>query len=144
MSDLTKIQKHQLEREKLREESAKAEEAQAEIDLAALLDAETEHGEGAVASIRFRGYRRGSPTLAIVIAPERAHYREYLKNVRTGKSDTAKAEASERLGESCMIYPPHGSEMRQKLLEARPGVFVVAGIETAKLAEGRIEGEKKD
>lgn len=141
--ELTKIEKLKIEREKLRAEAAKAEAAQAEIDLAALLDAEREHGEGAVRSIVFRGYRHGTPTMAIVIAPSRAHYREYLQNVRGGKNDTAKGEASERLGESCMIYPPHGSPMRRALVEARPGVYVVAGIEVAKLAEGGLEEEKK-
>lgn len=140
----TKLELLQERREALRVEEAQAEEAQAEIDFAALVSAEEEHGFGSVRAIRFKGsYKRGTPTMAIVIAPERAHYREYLKNVRAGKNDTAKAEASERLGESCMIYPPHGSEMRSAMLAARPGVYVVAGIEVAKLAEGRIEDEKK-
>ena len=140
----TKLELLQERREALRKEEEKLEAAQAEIDFAALVSAEEEHGFGSVHSIRFKGsYRRGSPTMAIVVAPERAHYREYLKNVRVGKNDTAKAEASERLGESCMVYPPHGSEMRAALLAARPGVYVVAGIEAAKLAEGRIEDEKK-
>lgn len=146
MSDeKTKLELLQERREALRKEDEKLEAAQAEIDFAALVDAEEEHGFGSVRAIRFKGaYKRGTPTMAIVIAPERGHYREYLKGVlRSGKNDVAKGEAGERLGESCMIYPPHGSEMRAALLAARPGVYVVAGIEVAKLAEGGAEEEKK-
>ncbi len=140
---MTKLEELKAKREALREAEEMLEAEQSEIDMAALVSAEEEHGFGSVRAIYFRGYRRGSPTLAIVIAPERGHYREYLKNVRGGKTDTAKGEASERLGESCMVYPPAGSEARRAMLQARPGVYVVAGIEVAKLAEGGIEEEKK-
>lgn len=140
---MSKIEELQAKRAALRAEEEAAEEMQAEIDLAALVSAEEEHGFGSVRAIRFKGFRRGTPTMAIVIAPARGHYREYLKNVRGGKNDAAKGEASERLGESCMVYPPHGSDMRRAMVEARPGVYVVAGIEVAKLAEGGIEDEKK-
>lgn len=140
----TKLELLQERREALRAEDERLEAEQAEIDFAALVDAEEEHGFGSVRAIRFAGsYKRGTPTMAIVIAPERAHYREYLKSVRTAKNDSVRGEAGERLGESCMLYPPPDSEMRRALLAARPGVYVVAGIEVAKLAEGAAGEEKK-
>lgn len=140
----TKLELLQERREALRAEDERLEAEQAEIDFAALVDLEEEHGFGSVRSIRFTGsYKRGTPTMAIVIAPERAHYREYLKAVRTAKNDSARGEAGERLGESCMLYPPPDSEMRRALLAARPGVYVVAGIEVARLAEGAAGEEKK-
>ena len=140
----TKLELLQERREALRAEDERLEAEQAEIDFAALVDLEEEHGFGSVRAIRFAGsYKRGTPTMAIVIAPARGHYREYLKNVRGGKNDAAKGEASERLGESCMVYPPPASEMRSALLAARPGVYVVAGIEVARLAEGAAGEEKK-
>ena len=140
----TKLELLQERREALRAEDEKLEAEQAEIDFAALVDLEEEHGFGSVRAIRFAGsYKRGTPTMAIVIAPERAHYREYLKAARTAKYDTVRGEAGERLGESCMLYPPPDSEMRSALLAARPGVYVVAGIEVARLAEGAAGEEKK-
>ena len=89
---MSKIEELQAKRAALRAEEEAAEEMQAEIDLAALVSAEEEHGFGSVRAIRFKGFRRGTPTMAIVIAPARGHYREYLKNVRGGKNDAAKGE----------------------------------------------------
>jgi hypothetical protein len=141
---MSKIDELNERRAKLREAEAELETQQAEIDLAALVDAETELGFGSVRSLNFRGYRKGSPTLAIIRAPSRADYREYLLKVREAKNDRVKGEAAERLGESCMVYPPHKSESRTAMLEARPGVYVVAGIEAAKMAEASSEDAKKD
>ena len=140
---MTKLEEIQAKREQLRADAAKAEEMQAEIDYAALLDAEIEHGEGSVRSVQFVGYRAGTVTLAIVLPPSRPHYREYVQKVREAKNDRVKGEAIERLGESCMIYPPHASDARRAMVEARPGAFLVAGIEAIALAEGKADAEKK-
>ena len=63
----TKLELLQERREALRAEDERLEAEQAEIDFAALVDLEEEHGFGSVRAIRFTGsYKRGTPTMAIV------------------------------------------------------------------------------
>jgi hypothetical protein len=130
-------------RARLRAEAAQAESEQSDIDFAALVDAEEEHGFGAVESLKVSSYRAGVPTMAVIKAPSRTYYRKYLDEFRNAKNDKARGVAQETLGQSCMVYPPSG-DVRDRMLDAFPGLYVCAGIRAAKLGELDAEAEKKD
>lgn len=128
----------------LRAEHEAAEQAQAEIDLAALLDAEQEHGFGSVTSLKVRAYRKGLPTMVVVKSPGGTpFYRKYLDETSNAKSEMKKRDALLALGLACLAYPPKG-ELRDKMLEAFPGLTLSAGIAATKLAELEAESGKND
>lgn len=130
-------------REQMRVVASEKKEAQALLDLAALVDAEEEHGFDSVRSLPFRGYVDGLPTLAIVRRASGAEYKKFLQQVRTAKTDAARVSAQLQFGEACLLYPPAG-ELRARVLEAFPGTFVVASTAAAHMAEAEDEAEKKD
>lgn len=138
------IEELNAKRAALRAEHESAEQAQAEIDLAALIDAEQEHGFGSVTSLKVRAYRKGLPTLVVVRSPGGTpFYRKYLDETSNAKSDMKKRDALLALGVSCLVYPPKG-DLRDKMLEAFPGLSLSAGIAATKLAELEVESEKND
>lgn len=138
------IEELNAKRAALRAEHEAAEQAQAEIDLAALIDAEQEHGFGSVTSLKVRAYRKGLPTLVVVRSPGGTpFYRKYLDETSNAKSDMKKRDALLALGVSCLVYPPKG-DLRDKMLEAFPGLSLSAGIAATKLAELEVEAEKND
>lgn len=138
------IEEIQARRDAMRAEQEKARAEQHEIDLAALADAEEEHGYDSVRSLVVRGYKKGLPTMAIVKSPGgTAFYKRYSDQVRNSKGDAKKVgEAQELMGEGCMIYPPPG-DVRREMAKAFPGLLVSCGIEAVKLAELDAEEEKK-
>lgn len=138
------IEELKAKREALRAEYAEAEAKQAEIDLAALLDAEQEHGFGAVRSLKVRGYKKGLPTMAIVKSPGGTpFYRKYLDELANAKSDMKKRDAALALGRACIIYPPKG-DVLDAMLDAFPGLPLSASMAAQKLAELETDEEKKD
>lgn len=117
---------------------------QEEIDLAALLDAEHEHGFGAVKGLKVREFRKGLPTMAIVKSPGGTpFYRKFLDEVSNAKTDMKKRDAIVSLGMACLIYPPKG-ELRDKMIDAFPGLPVSASVTAQRLADLEEEQAKND
>lgn len=131
-------------REKLRAEYAEAESKQAEVDYAALVDAEEEYGFGAVQTLKVKQFQPGLPTFVVLRNPGGTpFYRKYLDEMGNAKSASKKQDANAALGVACLVYPPKG-EIRDRMLQAFPGLSLSAGLAAQRLAELDAEDEKKE
>lgn len=129
-------------REAMRKADAEAEAKQAEVDFAALVDAEEEHGFGAVRPIKVKQYREGLPTMAIVKSPGGTHlFKAFQQETMNAKHGAKKIEAAESFGLASIVYP--SGELLASMLKAFPGLASSAAAVAAELAMGEAEEEKK-
>ena len=128
-------------REAMRKEHEEAKAKQAEIDEAALLSAEEEHGFGAVEGVPVN-YQKGFPTKAVVKSPGGTHlFKAFQHETMNAKSGAKKIEAAEAFGLACIVYP--SGELLASMLKAFPGLASSAAAVASELAMGEAEEEKK-
>lgn len=143
MSEKTKLEQLQEQREKQRADRGKQEAAQFEKDFEALVGLEVEHDRVAAVKVTFVP---GLPTRAFLRAPTRLEYQRYRDMVGRAvekKNIKAQSEAQDQLAKSCWVYPSEAKE-RDAMLEAFPGLLASIVLEATKLAEGKAEEEGKD
>ena len=128
-------------REAMRKADAEAEAKQAEVDFAALVDAEEEHGFGAVRPVKVKQYRAGLPTLIVVRAPSSNAFKAFQHETINAKSGAKKVDAAEGFGAGCIVYP--SGALLASMVDAFPGLKSSAAAVAAELAMGEAEEEKK-
>ena len=122
---------------------AKAEEAQYEIDLAARIDLEEEHGT--IAAVKVSRFMPGQPTQAYLKTPTGPQYKRYKDQIHRAvdkKNIASQQDAAELLAKSCWVYPA-SDEAKAAMLEAFPGLLTPLSMAAASLAEGKAEDEGK-
>lgn len=148
MSDQTEAEKRIEEiaaRRKARKTALSSEQVNQEaVDLDALDAAEVKHGDNCVSAIRVPYVQAGRPTMLIVRVPKPLEMKKYRATVKPKKGQEMGdvVGGAEDLGTVCMVYPESG-EVRQDLLQSRPGLLVQAGIAALALAGGKAEEEAK-
>jgi len=114
------------------------------IDLAAIDDLETEHGDNAVKVINVP-YRDGMPTCVVARCAKPSELKRYRDRVKPKKSDQGHppdyVSAGEEVADLCVVYPP--AETYARMRESYPGVHLQAGLAAVELAGGREADEGK-
>lgn len=112
------------------------------IDLEAVYNLETEHGDNGVAVLNVP-YTPGLPTLCAArkpTAPEMKRYRDRCRPRKDGAQIDGVPPAEE-LAACCRVYP--SDVVYADMLADRAGIHVQLGVEALKLAAGSAEAEGK-
>jgi len=106
------------------------------VDLERLDALEVEHGDSNVACVDI-DYQGGSPTMAIVVAPNKTYVKRYQDRVRPKRDGRAgdPQAAAEELATVCVCYPD--KDVFEFMVDARPGLRVQCGLAALRLAVGR-------
>lgn len=137
MSTVEEIEKRRAERKEALEKQRAEQRA---IDLEALDGFESTLGDSNVAYLDVP-FTPGLPTLAIVRCPKSIEIKRYRATVAPDHKAFA-AKAAEDLGAICLVYPEKG-DLRDTLLESRPGLLVGLGMTALGLSTGKAQDEGK-
>ncbi len=122
-----------------------AADAQRVVDMTAVLELEDRHGANAVKVIHLPE-TPGLPTLIVVrraYPPEFKRYRATQTLTKKNQVDLgAVNSAAEMLADLVVIYPD--AETYARVRETFGGVHAQAGLESAKLAEGKADDDEKN
>lgn len=137
MSSLEEIEARRAAR---KEEQARARDMQKATDLEAIDALEVQYGDSNIRYVEIP-YTPGLPVLAAVRCPKPIEIKRYRATVAPDPKSFA-AKAAEDLGAICLVYPAAG-EVRDQVLEARPGLLVGLGIEALGMSTGKAQDEGK-
>lgn len=140
----TRIEAIEAKRAARRAALAAAHEEQRGIDLDAIDALEDELGVSNV-TVLATNYAPGLPALTLVRAPLGAELKRYQDSVRPSKKGELgnTSEAAEKLGRTCLAYPPKDSPLYAELIEKRPGMQAGWGLAALRLSEAQAEDEAK-
>lgn len=132
----------------LRKAHAEAYAAQYEIDFAAQVDLEDEHGFGRVHPVRIEedGWHVGAPTQIVVLLPvaRDLKFKRFQQQIGAKNATAAqKLAASKLLADSCTVYPAAGSDELAAVLELAPGISEAAAAQIVTKVQGRAAEEGK-
>ena len=136
MSTIEEIEARRAER---REKNAQLCEAQRAIDLEAIDALEVQYGDSNIRVVEVP-FTPGLPVLTAVRCPRPIEVKRYRATVAPDHRANA-AKAAEDLGAICLVYPI--GDLKDQLIEARPGLLVGLGIESLGMSTGRAQDEGK-
>jgi len=136
MSSLEEIEARRAAR---KEVLAKQREEQRAVDLEAIDALEVQFGDSNIRYVDVP-FMPGLPTLAAVRCPKPIEIKRYRATVAPDHKAFA-AKAAEDLGAICLVYPV--GDLRDQLLEARPGLLVGLGMESLGMSTGKAQDEGK-
>jgi hypothetical protein len=142
--ELTPLEKAEARRADRKAEARKAHDAQKAIDLDAITDLETEHGDGNVSVIHLP-FTAGLPTCVACRCPKIPEMKRYQARLKPKheKDHPDAVAAAEELAAICRIFPAD-KETYEKLCASRPGIAVQLGVEAMRLGSGKVDAEGKD
>lgn len=118
-------------------------------DLEAIADLEAEHGFERIIRIQLPGWTpgKGAPTCVAVRVPyaKEQKCKRFIQLINASKEHTReRIEASEQLGESCMVYPKLGTDEYKAALEIAPLILTHAAAQIVKASQGQVEKREKE
>jgi hypothetical protein len=137
--ELSPLEKAHAERDRKKAEFRAAREAQELVDVLAVTDLETEHGDESVTVLDVP-FTPGKPTKIAARLPTSHEMKRYRARVK-GKDPDAVA-AAEEIADVVRIYPD--KETFDALCAERSGIKAQLGVAALRLGAARSESEGKD
>jgi hypothetical protein len=107
-------------------------------DLEHLFELEEQHGASRLVRVDLKAFTPGLPALIVMRTPSKLEMKRYQDQCK-GKGDPV--AAANLVGTTCLLYP--SKDVYEKVLEASPGIHVVAAVAAIERAAGKAVEEGK-